>query len=537
MKALANRTYITLLNGLKDKIRNSRLKAALAVNSELLHIYWEIGYGIIAQQKQEGWGTKIIDQLASDLKFEFPDMKGFSVRNLKYMRAFAEAYPDFVIVQHPAAQLKKGKKQIIEFVQHPAAQITWTHNQVILDKIKNKHERLYYINECAKNGWSRNILAMQIESDLFKRKGSAITNFSNTLPDYDSDLAIETFKNPYNFDFLALAEEIKEKDIEQGLVQHLKKFMLELGKGFAYVGSQYNIRVEGDDYFLDLLFFNFNLNRFVVFELKVGEFKPEYAGKLNFYVNVINDEVKGKHHQPTIGILLCKTPNKTVVKFALQGIDQPIGVAEYQLQKALPSKFKNEIPSIEELETEIDKEYIELKSPSEKRIEALKNRMAKLKVEEPKQIKSTQILFEIIDQSLIRLYNAIIERMKQFSDLFVSEDYSWNGSPHRIKSINELATGWKDEGYLNSGNSFYFVYNLNGFKKASKEAFDIRFLLTFEKETYWYGFSLENQQPLIKKFYQEQLSIKDINKIVDNISEYLVDQIESRLKTSKLNRG
>ncbi len=390
MSPLQNKDYQNLLNSLKEKIRHSRLKAAMAVNFELLKIYWDIGNAIITQQKKEGWGAKIIDRLAADLKAEFPDFKGLSIRNLKYMRAFAEAYPDFLIVQTPAAQLDRTNfdgeiVQVLpaqiertnnpsgtkinenEFVQHPAAQITWSHNQVLLDKIKDPSVRLFYMQQTITNGWSRDVLVLQIENNLFSRQGKAVNNFPHTLPAPDSDLAIQTFKSPYVFDFLTLSEAVRERDIERGLTEHLKKFMLELGRGFAYVGNQYNLNVEDDDYFLDLLFYNYHLHCFVVFELKIGEFKPEFAGKLNFYINTINGQIKGAEDKPTIGILLCKTPNDTVVKYSLQGIKTPMGVAEYKIAKALPKQLRSEMPSVQELE-----KALESKTGFEKELEKLK---------------------------------------------------------------------------------------------------------------------------------------------------------------------
>jgi predicted nuclease of restriction endonuclease-like (RecB) superfamily len=315
-------------------------------------------------------------------------MKGLSIRNIKYMRAFAEAYPDFIIVRPPASQLRNTKNNPVTIVQAPLAQLhadkimqaplaqlSWYHHITLLDKIKDPAIRLFYIDKAIKNGWSRNVLSLQIESRLHQRQGKAITNFDNTLPSPQSDLAKETPKNPYLFDFLGISEEMQERDLEKALIQYLKKFMLELGRGFAYVGNQKNLNVAGEDFFLDLLFYNYYLHCFVVFELKIGEFEPEFAGKLNFYVNAINEQIKGKEDKPTIGVLLCKTPNDTVVKFSLQGIKTPLGVADYELAKALPKQLKAEMPTVEELETEIEREYKELKTPAGKRPGMLKRKL------------------------------------------------------------------------------------------------------------------------------------------------------------------
>lgn len=353
-------------------------------------MYWEIGNIILQQQKEAGWGAKVIDRLSADLRAEFPDFKGLSVRNLRYMRTFAEAWPDFLstssvapieksIVQTPSAQLQVTESQNSIIVQTVSAQLPWSHHQIILDKIKDSQLRLFYIQKCAENGWSHSVLAHQIESRLHERTGTAITNFKETLPSVQSDLVQQTLKNPYVFDFLSLGEELKEKELEKALIQHLKKFMLELGKGFAYVGNQKNIVVGDNDFFLDLLFYNYNLHCFVVFELKMGAFEPEFAGKLNFYVNTINSQVKGEEDKPTIGVLLCKTPNETVVRYSLQGIASPIGVAEYELSQVLPDKLEGNIPGVEELEAELDKEYKELNSPPDEKGDQLKKKLKELK--------------------------------------------------------------------------------------------------------------------------------------------------------------
>ncbi|MEO6455592.1 MAG: PDDEXK nuclease domain-containing protein [Ginsengibacter sp.] len=397
MTPLQNKDYQTLLNGLKEKIRQARVKAIHAANFHLIQVYWEIGNTIAQQEQAEGWGAKTVDNLSKDLKAEFTDMKGLSPRNLRYMRDFANAYTLFPILQPLAAKLRstnslKIKNKVLQppaaklhtasddqFVQPLLAQIPWTHHTIILDKIKTAEERYFYIHKTIENGWSKNVLSLQIESGLYKRQGKAINNFSQTLPASDSDLAAQTFKSPYILEFLSLSEAAKERDVERGLTEHLKKFMLELGRGFAYVGNQYNLNVEGDDYFLDLLFYNYHLHCFVVFELKIGEFKPEFAGKLNFYINTINQQIKGAGDKPTIGILLCKTPNDTVVKYSLQGIETPIGVADYKLKQALPKELKSELPSVKELESILNTKAEERKASFEKQLEKLKPLIGKYK--------------------------------------------------------------------------------------------------------------------------------------------------------------
>lgn len=383
---LEKKDYGLILQDLKEKIRQARLRASFTVNAQLLHLYWEIGNTILQRKKKEAWGTKIIDQLAADLRSEFPDMKGLSQRNFEYMQTFASAYPDFSFPQQPVAELKGRRTTetfpqqpvaeipIGQFLQHPAAKLPWGHHVVVLDKLKTNDQRLFYIQKCVENGWSRSVLVHQIESGLHNRQGKAITNFELTLPKYQSDLAREMFKNPYLFDFLNIGEEAQERELEKALMHHLRKFLLELGRGFAYVGNQYNVDVGGDDFFLDLLFYNTRLHCYVVFELKVGAFKPEYAGKLNFYLSTVDAQLKTPEDKPTIGVLLCKTPNETIIEYALRGISKPMGVADFELNKALPKNLKSEMPTIEELEAALESEAKKFKQPLYKKVKAVLNK-------------------------------------------------------------------------------------------------------------------------------------------------------------------
>lgn len=377
MKSDFNKNYAGIISHLKKRIKAARFKAAFVANKHLLDLYWDIGTMILQQQKRAGWGAKVIDRLAADLKAEFPDMKGLSGRNIKYMRAFAEAYPDFNTGEKPNPEPQIVDKQARKFVQEQPAQINssltpslvqaalaqlpWYHHITLLDKVKQPEIRNFYIQKAVENGWSRNVMVHQIESELHKRQGKAITNFDNTLLTPESDLARQMFKNPYLFDFLNLGDEARERDLEKALVRHMKKFLPELGRGFAYVGNQFNIEVGRTDFFIDLLFYNTRLHCYVVFELKIGAFKPEFAGKLNFYLNTIDAQIKMAEDKPTIGILLCKTPDATIVEYALRGIDKPMGVADFELKNVLPDFLKTELPTIEELEQELEKEVEEFK--------------------------------------------------------------------------------------------------------------------------------------------------------------------------------
>lgn len=327
--------YVDWLGDLKSRIRTARTKAALAVNSELVRLYWEIGRDILARQQQQGWGAKVIEQLANDLRHEFPDMKGLSPRNLKYMRALAEAWPDE------------------QFVQQVVAQLPWGHNVRILDYLKKAEEREWYVRKAFEHGWSRNILVMQIESRLYQRQGKAITNFTRTLPPPQSDLAQQTLKDPYLFDFLGLGDEAHERELERGLTTHITRFLLELGAGFSYVGRQVHLEVAGEDFYLDLLFYHLKLRCYVVIELKANDFKPEYAGKMNFYLSAVDDLLRHPGDEPTIGLILCKTKKQLIVEYALRDSHKPIGVSEYLLTEILPSELEGSLPTVEQLEAEL----------------------------------------------------------------------------------------------------------------------------------------------------------------------------------------
>lgn len=328
--------YPQLLNDLKERIRTAQVRAAVAVNRELVLLYWQIGRMILDRQAQAGWGAKVIDQLSKDLRREFPEIKGFSSRNLKYMRTFAETYPDSSIVQEVLAQ------------------ITWYHNLALLEKLKTTEDRLWYAQQTIANGWSRNILVIQIETRLRDRQGKAMTNFERTLPKPQSDLANSLLKSPYSFDFLSLGREAQERDLENALVAHIRDFLLELGVGFAFVGSQYHLQVGNEDYYVDLVFYHLKLRCFVIIDLKMIEFTPEMSGKMNFYLAVVDDLLRHPDDQPTIGLILCKSKNQTIVEYALRSINRPIGVSTHEIWNSLPEQFKQSLPSIEQLELEMD---------------------------------------------------------------------------------------------------------------------------------------------------------------------------------------
>lgn len=326
--------YFKVLENIKKEIVTAQYKASVQVNVEMLLLYHDIGR-IINLHKE--WGNKFIENLSNDIKLAFPAVKGYSVRNLKYMSKFAETYSDK------------------EFVQQVVAQIPWGHNLIILDKIDNMVERVWYLKNIIKNGWSRNVLIHQIESGLYQRQvlANKVSNFENRLPSPQCELAVQTMKDPYVFDFIQIREEMVERDIEQALIKDVTKLLLELGTGFAFLGNQYHLNIGGEDFYLDLLFYNLNLRCYVVIELKTGEFKPEYVGQLNFYLSAVDSVLKKELDNSTIGLLLCKTKNNLVAEYSLKDISKPIGVSEYKITVNLPDEFEKQLPSIEDIQSRI----------------------------------------------------------------------------------------------------------------------------------------------------------------------------------------
>ena len=327
--------YATFLEELKAGIRQAQVRAVLAANSELILLYWQMGRKLLVQQSREGWGAQVIDRLSADLRRAFPSMKGFSVRNLKYMRTFAEAWPDERIVQ--------------QFV----AQIPWGHHVRLLDRVREPEHRLFYVHQVIEHGWSRSVLMHQIEGGLHKRQGHAITNFARTLPSPQSDLAQQSLKDPYTLDFLPFGPELRERELERELLVHIRDFLLELGVGFAFVGSQVPIEVGRKDFYIDLLFYHLRLRCFVVIDLKTGDFEPEHAGKMNFYLSAVDDSLRHEDDQPSIGLILCKHRDRVIVEYSLRDTKKPIGVSAYKLTERLPNKFARSLPSVQQLEAEL----------------------------------------------------------------------------------------------------------------------------------------------------------------------------------------
>ena len=355
--------YAQWRKDIEHLIDTAKLHTALNVNVGTLTLYWNIGKSILQKQEQEGWGKQVIEQLSKDLISRYPDDRGYSKRNLGYMKSFAMQYPDFPFLQVPLAKLKelpilqatlaKLEGEGKDFVQVPLAQISWYHHISLLPKVKDEAQRAYYITETAQNGWSRDVMLLQIDNGYINAKGHAINNFEQTLPPPQSDLARYIFKDPYNFSFIGTVALQNELDIEKSLTSKITDFLLEMGRGFAYIGRQYHISVDGDDYYIDLLMYHLKLHCYVVVELKAVEFKPEFVSKLNFYISAVDDLVKSPEDKPTIGLLLCRTKSNKKAEFSLRGITQPMGIAQYETEK-LFADVASALPQIEEIEKSVE---------------------------------------------------------------------------------------------------------------------------------------------------------------------------------------
>ncbi len=363
--------YGGLLTKITDRIRQSQNRVVLSANAEMIVMYWDIGRMIHQRQREKGWGSGVIPRLAIDLKNELPEVKGFSERNIKRMLAFFREYPKLGKVPQPVAQLGDRETPMEKVPQHAAqlpekndtlalqrlvAQIPWGHNILLMEKIKNLAVRRWYVQQTIEQGWSRDTLSSMIKGRAHERQGKAVSNFNARLPSPQSEIARQLLKDPYLFDFLTLEEPFHERELETGLVRHLEKFLLELGSGFAFVGRQYHLEVSERDFYLDLLFYHLKLRCFIVIELKKGDFKPEYAGKMNFYCSAVDDLLRNENDQPTIGLILCQTKDRILAEYTLRDIHKPIGISAYELTRALPESLKSSLPTVEEIEAELEGE-------------------------------------------------------------------------------------------------------------------------------------------------------------------------------------
>ncbi len=542
MSSELDKNYGQILQDLKDKIRQARLRASVVVNAQMLQVYWEIGQTILEQQKKLGWGAKIIDRLAADLKIEFEDMKGLSARNLKYMRAFAEAYPQFmqqqasqlqntdnqstVIVQVEPAQLVN--QSINEIVQVPLAQLTWYHHTTLLDKVKEPEVRVFYIQKAVENGWTRDMMVNQIENGLYKRQGALTHNFKQTLPDYQSELTQQLFKDPYQFDFLMLGAAAKERDLENAIINHITKVLIELGDGFAFMGRQYRLEAGGQEYFLDLLFYHTKLRRYVVIDLKIGDFMPEYAGKINFYLGVADDKLKGPMDQASIGLILCKTKNKIIAEYALRDTSKPIGIAEYRINERLPEDIKGELPSIEEIEDKLEKELEKPKNPLEAKLARIKELTKNMKGESLKE-RDNKVIIDLFTQTLPKLTERLEARLKSVIKEFKT--------PRISRIINEqldyvtdvdLEAGLIKEGIRKIG----INVNLQGFIKAGTRTFNVWKQLKFQLYQYYYHIRTYTNQEITlrERLYDQPWTETELDQLTDEFAEIIADDIAQSIE-------
>ena len=544
MSSLPN-NYQEILKQLKEKIRLARTKVVYSANTQLLEIYWEVGRTILHQQSKEGWGTKVIDRLSNDLRAEFSDMKGLSVRNLKYMRAFAEAYPNFnysvekqlnqikfkssEIVQVPPAQLTKSQKN--QFVQAMLAQLSWYHHTTLLDKIKDPEVRLFYIQKTIENGWSRDVMVHQIESELYKRQGKMPSNFEQTIAPPGSELVRQVFKDPYKFEFIYLGEEATERDLEDALTKQVTKFLLELGQWFSFMGRQYKINLGDKEYFFDLLFYHTRLKRYIIIDLKIDEFKPEYKGKMEFYLNLADEQLKNEDDKPSIGLILCKTKDGLVVEYALRDSAKPIGVATYRISNKLTKEMKKELPSVEELESELNREVEILQKPIDKKKNRLKELLGNLKTEEVKEKRTPQATARIFKEFVLPLKQKIIRSLKEeIIPLFESyECMVWTDSQghHSNKDAGEyLKNNLKNFCY-----TFKIEIQLKGLKKAGKNAFDVYKDIRIQLGNYNYFCELGGLAGILLDKLYHQIPGKDEMKVlVERFTEWVLDEINQRLE-------
>jgi predicted nuclease of restriction endonuclease-like (RecB) superfamily len=356
--------YQDLLRDIKSRIRAAQIRASLSVNRELIKLYWDVGKMIVGRQRVEGWGKSVVDMLAADLQKNFPGIEGFSPRNIWRMRAF---YLAWACDEPRPPVAKRGRERSIrvtpqqrKFLPQAVAEIPWGHNVILLEKLKDSAQRIWYARQATVNGWSRSMLDHWIESDLYSRQGKAVTNFKQVLPPPESDLANQIVRDPYNFDFLNLRGRAAERELESGLLAHIRKFLIELGAGFAFVGQQVHLPVDGEDFYIDLLFYHLKLRSYIVIDLKTTSFKPEYAGKMNFYLSAVDDQLRHVDDKLSIGLILCRTRNKVVAEYALRNVGTPMGIARYTAQfvESLPAEFKGSLPSPKDLEEELRSEEL-----------------------------------------------------------------------------------------------------------------------------------------------------------------------------------
>lgn len=470
--------YAAVLSELKERIKNARVRSVLSVNKELLQTYWDIGKTIAQQENAEGWGAGIVKSLSRDLRMEFPDMQGISPRNLRYMRDFALAYPNFPNLQAPLAQLPRSvyssENQSPTILQAPLAKLSWYHHLTLLDKVKEPGVRQFYITKTIENGWSRNVLVHQIESGLHNRQGALIANFNVVAPEH-SELLKQVFKDPYYFDFLQTTEKARERDLENALIQHIKKFLLELGEGFAFMGQQYKMWAGEREYIVDLLFYHTRLRRHILIDLKVGNFEAEFVGKMNLYLGLADDTLNGIYDEHSIGLILCKTNDKVIAEYALRDTSKPIGISEYRITESLPENIRGELPSIEELEQKMDEELSQSRNPIDARLNAVKNRLKNVTNEEIQTPVTFKILTDLYHKGLRPLYQLIIERFVDFNELFHDHQYYWEFDKKHITGLEQLDDSGKMKTKCKKARNCFLIMVYLVFVKQGQKTTQFRF--------------------------------------------------------------
>jgi predicted nuclease of restriction endonuclease-like (RecB) superfamily len=480
--------------------------------------------------------------LASDLKIEFDDMKGLSTRNLKYMRAFAEAYPNFAqqvfaprqlpenqsieTVQVQPAQLENYS--VNDIVQVPLAQLPWYHHTTLLDKVKDPKIRHFYIIKAVENGWTRDMLVNQIESGLHKRQGALTHNFKQTLPNYQSELTQQLFKDPYHLDFIMLGQAAKERDLENAIINHITKVLIELGDGFAFMGRQYQLEAGGQEYFLDLLFYHTKLRRHVVIDLKIGDFLPEYAGKMNFYLGVADDNLKGPMDEPSIGLILCKTKNKIIAEYALRDTSKPIGIAEYRINERLPENIKGELPSIEEIEESIEKELEKPKSPLDAKLARIKELTQRMKGESLPE-RDNKIVIKLFTDILPKLQERLEMRLESIMTEFkISKISRILNEQYDYVTDVDLEAKLLKEGIHRIG----IRVNLQGFIKAGTKTFNVWKEMKFELYQYYYHIkTFTNQEiTLRERLYDQPWTESEFDQLTEELAEIVADDVAQNIE-------
>lgn len=530
---ITSQEYKLWLAELKEKIRNSKLRVGLKVNTELLSLYWELGKAMTEKQLNSTWGDKIIPQLAADLTSEFKDLEGFSRSNLFNIRKWYQFYAnDLQIVQQSVGLISQsGEQGPSQIVQQAVGQfptvlgvIPWGHHIQIVTKSKSIEEALFYVQQTALHNWKRTVLIHQIESGLFHRKGKAYNNFEITLPNGQSELASELLKNPYNIGFLDLSEEVSERDLENAILANIKKFLLELGVGFSFYGQQFHIKVGTKDYYIDLIFYHTRLHCYFVIELKVTEFEPEHAGKLEFYITAIDEQIKLPEDYPTIGLLLCKTADKVIVEYTLKTTTKPLGVAEYK--HVIPKEWRNKLPDEKSLINELEKEFIIPQKPFNEKITRLKEIVQRIKTD-PADLEKNHDLVKKVFSNIARPLIELIEtKMIEIKPLFKKTKLEWRINE---KHLGAYITSYTENDLLTTENiwAFGFDFTLETLILGGVKAFSVWHRLDINLDKHKYTIGPERGKTWVERVYSKFLSEKELDELAERFVENILDDVNN----------